>query len=60
MNAYKNMREFAKGYSIPGANIEATFKAYTEIAEKQTRDPEVAHTRPMVAASLETHEVLLE
>ena len=40
MNAYKNMREFAKGYSIPGANIEATFKACAEIAEKQSRDPE--------------------
>ena len=40
MNAYKNMREFAKRYSIPGANIEATFKAYTKIAEEQTRDPE--------------------
>ena len=40
MNAYKNMREFAKGDSIPGANIDATFKACTEIAEKQTRDPE--------------------
>merc|ERR1712217_613219 len=32
--------EFAKEYNIPLANIEATFKAYNEIAEKQTRDPE--------------------
>ena len=40
MKAYKNMREFAKGYSIPGANIEATFKAYTDIDEKQARGPD--------------------
>ena len=60
MNAYKNMREFAKGYSIPGANIEATFKAYTEIAENRPGIQRMAHTRPMVAASLVTHEVLLE
>ena len=33
------MREFAKG-GIPRAYIDATFKACTEIAEKQARDPE--------------------
>merc|ERR1712151_392853 len=31
---------FAKEYNIPFANIEATFKDYNEIAEKQTKDPE--------------------
>merc|ERR1712050_609291 len=40
MKAYKNMAEFAKEYNIPLANIEATFKEYNEIADKQTKDPE--------------------
>jgi len=40
MKSYKNMGEFAKEYNIPLANIEATFKDYNEIAEKQTKDPE--------------------
>merc|ERR1712217_551969 len=35
-----NMSEFAKEYNIPLANIEATFKSYNEIADKQTKDPE--------------------
>merc|ERR1712228_408094 len=34
------MGEFAKEYNIPLANIEATFKSYNEIAEKQESDPE--------------------
>merc|ERR1711953_442576 len=37
---YKNMEEFAKEYNIPLANIEATFKSYNEIAEKQTSNPD--------------------
>merc|ERR1712048_24317 len=37
---YNNMGEFAKEYNIPLANIEATFKSYNEIAEKQSKDPE--------------------
>merc|ERR1712150_448178 len=40
MKSYKNMGEFAKEYNIPLANIEATFKDYNEIAEKQTKDPD--------------------
>merc|ERR1712084_45693 len=40
MKAYKNMHEFAKEYNIPVANIESTFKAYNEIADKQDKDPE--------------------
>merc|ERR1719266_1165950 len=34
------MGEFAKEYGIPLANIESTFKAYNEIADKQDKDPE--------------------
>merc|ERR1712048_214676 len=37
---YNNMGEFAKEYNIPLANIEATFKDYNEIAQKQEKDPE--------------------
>merc|ERR1712038_1190967 len=40
MKSYSNMGEFAKEYSIPLENIEATFKSYNEIAEKQEKDPE--------------------
>merc|ERR1712039_350531 len=40
MKAYKNMQDFAQEYNIPLANIESTFKAYNEIAEKQAKDPE--------------------
>merc|ERR1712176_623502 len=40
MKSYKNMEEFAKVYNIPLANIEATFKSYNEIAEKQTSNPD--------------------
>jgi len=40
MKQYDNMGEFAKEYNIPLANIEETFKAYGEIAEKQEKDPE--------------------
>merc|ERR1712226_1010626 len=40
MKSYSNMGEFAKEYNIPMANIEATFKAYNEIADKQTKDPD--------------------
>jgi len=40
MKSYKNMEEFAKEYNIPFANIQATFKDYNEIAEKQAKDPE--------------------
>merc|ERR1719428_1234999 len=40
MKAYKNMGDFAKEYNIPMENIEATFKDYNEIAEKQTKDPD--------------------
>merc|ERR1712151_1495092 len=35
-----NMGEFAKEYGIPLANIEATFKDYNGLAEKQAKDPE--------------------
>jgi len=38
MKSYSNMGEFAKEYNIPIANIEATFKDYNEIAEKQDKD----------------------
>merc|ERR1719251_678394 len=31
--------EFAKEYGMPLANVEATFKSYNEIAEKQEKDP---------------------
>merc|ERR1719222_1015659 len=40
MKSYKNMGEFAKEYNIPLANIEATFKEYNELADKQAKDPE--------------------
>merc|ERR1711885_9547 len=40
MKSYKNMAEFAQEYSIPLANIEATFKDYNEIADKQAKDPD--------------------
>merc|ERR1712151_426721 len=40
MKAYKNMEEFAKEYNIPLANIDATFKSYNEIADKQAKDPD--------------------
>merc|ERR1712165_614585 len=38
--SYSSMAEFAAERGIPLANIEATFKDYNEIAEKQTKDPE--------------------
>jgi len=40
MKSYENMAAFAKEYNIPLANIEATFKSYNEIADKQTKDAE--------------------
>merc|ERR1712039_763538 len=40
MKSYKNMEEFAKEYGIPLANIDATFKEYNALADKQTSDPE--------------------
>merc|ERR1712137_135792 len=40
MKSYKGMGEFAKEYNIPLANIDATFKSYNEIAEKQTSNPD--------------------
>merc|ERR1712187_565218 len=40
MKSYKGMGEFAKEDNIPLANIEATFKDYNEIAEKQTNNPD--------------------
>merc|ERR1712050_136014 len=39
MKSYNNMGEFAKEHGIPLENIEATFKNYNEIAEKQEADP---------------------
>merc|ERR1719343_1775183 len=39
MKAYKSMADFAAEYKIPLANIEATFKDYNTIAEKQASDP---------------------
>merc|ERR1712054_173766 len=39
MKSYNNMAEFAKDRGVPLANIEATFKSYNEIAEKQAKDP---------------------
>jgi len=39
MKSYNNMGEFAKEHGIPLANIEATFKSYNEIANKQETDP---------------------
>jgi len=40
MKSYANMGEFAKEYNIPLANIEATFKSYNEIADKQEKSPD--------------------
>merc|ERR1712100_907464 len=40
MKSYGSMAEFAKEYKIPLENIDATFKHYNEIAEKQEKDPE--------------------
>mmetsp|Transcript_99347 Transcript_99347/g.256795 ORF Transcript_99347/g.256795 Transcript_99347/m.256795 type:complete len:183 (+) Transcript_99347:293-841(+) len=40
MKAYKNMEEFAKEYGVPLANIEATFKEYNGLADKQAKDLE--------------------
>ncbi|CAK0839261.1 unnamed protein product [Prorocentrum cordatum] len=40
MKSFKDMSEMAKFYNIPIANIDAIFKAYNEIADKQTKDPE--------------------
>jgi succinate dehydrogenase/fumarate reductase flavoprotein subunit len=40
MKSYNNMAEFAKDRGVPLANIEATFKAYNEIAEKMEKDPQ--------------------
>merc|ERR1711979_97076 len=34
------MEEFAKEYGIPLANIDATFKEYNALADKQAKDPE--------------------
>merc|ERR1719379_1580050 len=40
MKSYKDMGAFAKEYNIPLANIEATFKDYNAIADKQTNKPD--------------------
>merc|ERR1719235_1813449 len=40
MKAYNNMGEFAKEHNIPLSNIEATFKDYNEVAEKQAENPD--------------------
>jgi len=40
MKSYANMGEFAAEYGMPLANIEATFKHYNEIADKQEKDPD--------------------
>jgi len=40
MKQYNNMGDFAKEYNIPLANIDNTFKAYNELADKQTKDPD--------------------
>merc|ERR1719246_80220 len=40
MKSYNNMAAFAEEYGIPSANIEATFQAYNEMADKQAKDPE--------------------
>merc|ERR1711870_97393 len=40
MKSYNNMGGFAKEYNIPLANIEATFKSYNEIADKQQKNPD--------------------
>merc|ERR1719410_1565204 len=34
------MGEFAKAYGIPVANIDATFKEYNMLADKQAKDPD--------------------
>merc|ERR1711937_351506 len=39
MKSYNNMGEFAKEYNIPLANVEATFKEYNNLADKQEKDP---------------------
>jgi flavocytochrome c len=39
MKSYNHMKEFAKEYDIPLANIEKTFAAENELAEKQEKDP---------------------
>merc|ERR1712178_405573 len=40
MKSYSSMAEFAKEHGIPLANIEATFKNYNEVAEKQAANPD--------------------
>lgn len=40
MKSYPTMAEFAKEYNIPLANIEATFKDYNSLAEKQANEPD--------------------
>jgi flavocytochrome c len=40
MKSYKNMEEFSKDRGVPLANIEATFKEYNMLGEKQAKDPE--------------------
>merc|ERR1711982_169666 len=40
MKGYNNMEEFSKEYSVPLDAIDATFKSYNEIAEKQAKDPD--------------------
>mmetsp|Transcript_115496 Transcript_115496/g.188202 ORF Transcript_115496/g.188202 Transcript_115496/m.188202 type:complete len:504 (+) Transcript_115496:99-1610(+) len=40
MESFANMGEFAKKYGMPLSNIEETFKAYNEIADKQTSNPD--------------------
>merc|ERR1711976_596505 len=40
MKSYGHMSEFAKEYGIPLENIEKTFKAYNELADKQEKDPD--------------------
>merc|ERR1719499_254690 len=40
MKSYKNMEEFAKEYGIPLANIDATFKEYNILADKQAKEPQ--------------------
>jgi len=40
MKSYESMGAFAQEYGIPLANIEATFKDYNDLADKQAKDPE--------------------
>jgi len=40
MKFYNNMGELAKEYNFPVKNIEDTFGAYNDMAEKQEKDPE--------------------